>query len=283
LKSRERWRKSHSLPATGSDVISIFTQRPLHSIKKLEPEGENTMPGINPYRQAGQIGRFADRSAAGQQLARQLSAYKDRDDVIVLGLPRGGVAVAYEVARELHAPLDVFVVRKLGVPGYPELAMGAIATGGVWVLNRSVVRNANISEEQITEVATIEQQELNRRENAYRGHAPPLILHNRTVILVDDGLATGATMRAAVKAVRQLQAVRIVVAVPVTPPGACQDLERESVEVVYLLMPRHFRAIGEWYGDFSQMSDDEVRDLLAKAAVAPVDDPSSSAASHAPM
>lgn len=209
---------------------------------------------------------FVNRADAGSRLARELSAFKDRRDVMVLALPRGGVPVAFEVARALRAPLDVFVVRKLGVPGFPELALGAIATGGVRVLNHDVVRELGIGPEQIDAVTVAEERELDRRELAYRGHTPALRLRGHTVILVDDGLATGATMRAAVMAARRLEADRIVVAIPVAPRSTCETLQRDADDVVCLLQPSPFRAIGEWYDDFSQVSDDEVRDMLAKAA-----------------
>jgi predicted phosphoribosyltransferase len=231
------------------------------------------MTTINPFAETYEIGRFADRSDAGRILAGQLAAYRNRADVIVLGLPRGGVPVAFEVARALRVPLDVFVVRKLGVPGYPELAMGAIASGGVSVLNDDVVREAGISADEIREVAAIEQRELDRRERAYRGHAVPLSLRGRTAILVDDGLATGATMRAAVKAARRLQALRVVVAVPVGSAITCQRVAHDADKVICPMMPPRFRAIGEWYDDFSQVSDEQVRELLARSLVEAGEEP----------
>jgi putative phosphoribosyl transferase len=212
--------------------------------------------------------RFSDRRAAGRLLAQRLRDYRIRDNVLVLALPRGGVPVAYEVAQALAAPLDVFVVRKLGLPGQEELAMGAIAPGGVRFLNADVVEYAGVTDQQIDRVAAIEQRELERRQRAYRGEAPPLDLARRTVILVDDGLATGATMRAAVAAARQSGASRVVVAVPVAPAETCQKLAQEADEVICLMTPQPFWSIGQWYDDFSQVSDQEVRDLLQRSAAA---------------
>ena len=215
--------------------------------------------------------RFSNRTVAGRQLARRLGAYRNRRDVVVLALPRGGVPVGFEVARALGAPLDVFIVRKLGVPGYRELAMGAIAAGGVRVLNDAVVQDAGVTPDQIEWVASDELRELERRERLYRGGAPPLDLKGRTVILVDDGLATGATMRAAVVAVRRLGAGRVVVAIPVAPAETCERFAREADAVVCLMTPDPFRAIGQWYDDFSQVSDEEVVALLAGAAAQSVE------------
>jgi len=208
---------------------------------------------------------FADRRQAGRVLARTLGAYADRADVIVLALPRGGVPVAYEVAQALHAPLDVFIVRKLGVPGHEEYAMGALATGGMRVLNDSVVRALGISQAAVEAVTRSEQQELERRERLYRGDLPPPEVHDRTVILVDDGLATGSTMLAAVKALKTRAPGRIVVAVPTAAADTCEDLRREADEVICASTPEPFRAVGLWYQDFSQTSDEEVRALLAQA------------------
>jgi putative phosphoribosyl transferase len=208
--------------------------------------------------------RFRDRREAGRLLAAQLSAYASRPDVLVLALPRGGVPVAAEVARALGAPLDVFVVRKLGVPGHEEFALGAIATGGVRVLNDDVVRALRIPDRVIDAVAAKEQEELARRERLYRGDRPPLDVRGRTVILVDDGLATGATMHAAIKALRQQQPARIVVAVPTASPETCDELKREVDEVICATTPDPFYAVGLWYEDFSQTTDEEVRELLAR-------------------
>jgi putative phosphoribosyl transferase len=210
--------------------------------------------------------RFVDRAQAGRVLAERLGAYAGRPDVIVLALPRGGVVVGYEVARALRAPLDVLVVRKLGVPGHSELAMGAIASGGARVLSFDVIRALGISQSQIEAVAVREQAELERRERAYRGERPAAPLHERTALLVDDGLATGATMRAAVRSLRAHSPARIVVAVPVGAPDTCAELLHEADEVVCARSPEPFGAVGSWYEDFSQTSDDEVRDLLARAA-----------------
>ena len=209
--------------------------------------------------------RFRDRSEAGRLLAGQLIAYANRPDVLVLALPRGGVPVAYEVARALGAPLDLFIVRKLGVPGYEELAMGAVATGGERVLNDDVVAGLRIPDYVIEAVAASEQQELARRERLYRGERPPPDIRGRTVILVDDGLATGATMLAAIKALRQQRPARIVVAVPTASPDACEQLRAEADEVVCATTPEPFHAVGLSYEDFSQTTDEEVRDLLARA------------------
>src|ERR1700682_4180886 len=209
-------------------------------------------------------GLFRDRREAGRLLAAKLAAYANRPDVIVLALPRGGVPVAYEVARALNAPLDVFVVRKLGVPGYEELAMGAVATGGLRVLNDQIIQDLRIPDYVIDRVAAEAGEELTRRERAYRGGRPPLDVRGRTVILVDDGLATGATMRAAVMALRQLQPARIVAAIPTASPDTCEELRAEVDEVICAITPEPFLAVGHWYEDFSQTTDDEVRDLLAR-------------------
>ena len=208
--------------------------------------------------------RFRNRTDAGRQLAEKLAAYADRPDVLVLALPRGGVPVGFEVARALGAPLDVFLVRKLGVPGYEELAMGAVATGGVRVLNDEIVRGLGISDHEIDAAAARELQELARRERLYRGDRPPPDIAGRTVILVDDGLATGATMRAAIAAVRQRQPARIVVAVPTASPDTCEALKAEADDVVCAMTPEPFLAVGHWYEDFTQTTDDEVRELLAR-------------------
>jgi predicted phosphoribosyltransferase len=208
---------------------------------------------------------FANRREAGKLLAARLSRYAGRTDTIVLALPRGGVPVAFEIARALAAPIDVFLVRKLGLPGQEELAMGAIATGGVRVLNREVVSYLHIPERTIEAVATKEQQELERRERLYRGDSPVCEVRGRTVILVDDGLATGSTMRAAIAALKKLEPERLVVAVPVAPPSTVDQLYQEVDEVVCLLMPEQFDGVGRWYRDFSQTSDDEVRSLLDTA------------------
>jgi putative phosphoribosyl transferase len=208
---------------------------------------------------------FKDRTAAGQRLAAELAAYADRSDVLVLGLPRGGVPVAFEVAKALKAPLDVFLVRKLGVPGQEELAMGAIASGGVRVLNDDIVRSLQLSPATIDRVAEKEQQELERRERLYRDDRPAPDLHGRTVILVDDGLATGATMRAAIKALRQQQPAKLVVGVPVSSSETCQEIGREVDVIVCAETPHPFYSVGLWYNSFPQTTDEEVRDLLIKA------------------
>lgn len=210
--------------------------------------------------------RFADRLAAGRRLATALAAYRGQGDVVVLGLPRGGVPVAYEVARALGAPLDVFLVRKLGVPGHEELAMGAIASGGVRVLNEDVLEGLRIPPRVIEDVTDIEAAELERRERAYRGGRPPLDVRGRVVIVVDDGLATGSTMRAAVAALRRLEPARIVVAVPTGASETCAMLRDEADEVVCLTTPDPFHAVGLWYDDFRPTTDDQVRALLAESA-----------------
>jgi predicted phosphoribosyltransferase len=209
--------------------------------------------------------RFRDRSEAGRLLADRVRGYAHRPDVIVLALPRGGVPVAYEVARALDAPLDVFLVRKLGVPGHEEFAFGAIATGGIRVINQDVVQALGIPARLIDAIAAREQQELERRERLYRGTRPPPDVRDRTVILVDDGLATGSTMLAAVRALRSERAGRIVAAVPVASPEACEQLGEETDDVICAVTPEPFDAVGLWYQDFSQTTDDEVKELLARA------------------
>ncbi|MBI5671468.1 MAG: phosphoribosyltransferase [Chloroflexi bacterium] len=212
--------------------------------------------------------QFADRSEAGRYLATKLARYANRPDVLVLALPRGGVPVAYEVARALHVPLDIFVVRKLGLPGHEEMAMGAIASGGVQVLNPDVVQQFQISTAEIERAAAVEQAELERREALYRGNRPRPAIQGKTVILVDDGLATGASMRAAVTALKRLNPAEIVVAVPAAARSTCEDFEDEVDEVVCAITPEPFFAVGLWYEDFSQTTDEEVRELLEKAALA---------------
>ena len=206
--------------------------------------------------------RFQNRAEAGQRLATKLTQYAHRPDVIVLGLPRGGVPVACEVARNLHVPLDIFIVRKLGVPGHEELAMGAIARGEVRVLNAEVIEALQIPDEVINQVAALEWSELERREQTYRGNRPPPELLGRTVILVDDGLATGSTMRAAVAALRQMEVRSIVVAIPVAALATVREMQAEVEELVVVLAPAQFFSVGQWYADFSQTTDAEVRELL---------------------
>ncbi|HMH41694.1 MAG TPA: phosphoribosyltransferase [Gaiellaceae bacterium] len=206
--------------------------------------------------------RFRDRAHAGRVLARALLAYAGRDDVVVLALPRGGVPVAAELARALGAQLDVFVVRKLGLPGHEELAMGAVAPGGVLILDDRLVRGLGIPDEVLQETVEKELRELERREAAYRAGRPPLDLEGKTVILVDDGLATGATMRAAALALRKYRPARVVVAVPVASAETCDEFRADVDEIVCALTPSPFHAVGLWYDDFSQTSDEEVRELL---------------------
>jgi putative phosphoribosyl transferase len=208
---------------------------------------------------------FRDRQEAGCLLAEALAVYATRSDVIVLALPRGGVPVGFEVAKTLHAPLDVVIVRKLGVPGQEELAMGAIAGGGMQVINNCVVRSLGISQEQIASEAAKERAELERRERLYRGGRPAQDIRGRTVILADDGIATGTTMKVAIAAIKRQQPSKIVVAIPVAPLSTCEQMEREVDEVMCLFSPEDFVAIGVWYSDFTQVPDQEVCDLLERA------------------
>jgi putative phosphoribosyl transferase len=210
--------------------------------------------------------RFHDRSEGGRQLAEKLRRYAGEPGTVVLGLPRGGVVTAYELAEALDLPLDVIVVRKLGTPGQPELAMGAIGPGGVRVLNDAFIRAAHIQASEIDDVAKREEKELARREKLFRGDRPPLNLGGRTVIVVDDGLATGSTMFAAIASIRAQKPLRVVLAVPVAPPRTCERFRRQVDELVCLSTPENFSAVGEWYDDFAQVNDSEVVDLLQKAA-----------------
>ena len=209
---------------------------------------------------------FRDRTEAGQVLARRLQQYKNQPDVLILGLPRGGVPVAYEVARDLNAPLDVFIVRKLGVPGHEELGMGAIATGGVRTLHEGIIREIGISPQTIEAVSAREQAELERRERLYRGDRPAPTIKGRTVVIVDDGLATGSTMKAAIQAVRQQDPRQVIVAVPTAPSETCEQLKESADHVVCALTPEPFFSVGGSYADFTQITDGEVRDLIASAA-----------------
>ncbi|MGB8982172.1 MAG: phosphoribosyltransferase [Anaerolineales bacterium] len=209
--------------------------------------------------------QFKDRSDAGKVLAQKLSAYAGRPDVVVLALPRGGVPVGYEVAVALHAPLDIFTVRKLGLPGQEELAIGAIASGGIRVLNENIIHMLNIPDEMINRVARQELQELERREHNYRGNRPALEIRDKTVILTDDGLATGASMRAAMAGVRAGHPVRIVIAVPTAAPQTCSALEFEVDEIVCAMTPEPFLGVSRWYKDFRHVTDEEVRTTLEKA------------------
>ncbi len=208
--------------------------------------------------------RFADRTDAGNRLADRLRRYADHPGLLVLALPRGGVPVAAEIAKKLRAPLDLFLVRKLGVPGREELALGAIASGGIRILNDEVVETLGLRPSVIDAVAEKEKRELARRERLYRGSRSPLSVAGRTVILVDDGLATGATMKAAVKALKLQSPERLIVAVPVGAPETCRNLEASVDELVCLWKPHPFQAVGEWYHDFSQTTDDDVINLLAQ-------------------
>jgi putative phosphoribosyl transferase len=205
---------------------------------------------------------FEDRAYAGRLLGQALAKYANRPDVIVLALPRGGVPVGFEAAQAINASLDIMLVRKLGTPGHEELAMGAIASGGITVFNSELVSRLHIGPELIEAAIKREQQELERREQAYRGNHPPPVVENRHVILVDDGLATGASMRAAVAALRQRNPASIIVAIPVAPPDTVAMLKEEADEVICLAMPEPFSAVGRWYRDFSQTSDEDVKSLL---------------------
>lgn len=215
---------------------------------------------------------FQDRAQAGRALAAQLKAYENQRNILVLGVPRGGVPVAFEVAAKLHAPLDVFVVRKLGVPGHVELGFGAIASGGMRFLDTSIVQAVGISDQDIAEITATETRELERREHAYRGGRSPLTVEGRTVILVDDGIATGSSMQVAITALREMKVSRLVVAVPVAPVSTCRRLKTQLDDLVCVQMPRFFQAIGEFYEDFSQVSDQEVTDLLRRNTQNPASD-----------
>jgi putative phosphoribosyl transferase len=207
---------------------------------------------------------FANRTEAGQSLAWRLEQYANREDVVILGIPRGGVPVAFEVAEALHAPLDVFLLRKLGVPGHEELAFGAIASGGVRVLDREILRSLLIPPRDVEAVTEREQRELKRREVVYRGDRPALSVEGKTVILIDDGIATGASLLAGIHALRELRPAKIVIAVPVAPAASRQRLAYEVDEVVCVATPEPFRAVGQFYDDFSQVEDGQVIELLAK-------------------
>ena len=208
---------------------------------------------------------FRDRAEAGAFLARKLAAHAGRQDTVVLALPRGGVPVAFEVAKSLNAPLDVFIVRKLGVPGQEELAMGATATGRVRVLDQDIITTLGISDEVLDSVIAKEERELERREELYRGDRPPCQIEGKTVILVDDGLATGSTMRAAVLALRRRKPARVIAAVPVAAVSTCEEFKDEVDEIICATTPKPFYAVGQWYEDFSQTTDAEVQELLRRA------------------
>lgn len=209
--------------------------------------------------------RYLNRKQAGQVLAELLVGYANRQDVIVLALPRGGVPVAYEIAKSLHVPLDVFIVRKLGAPGHVELAMGAIAMGGAQVFNEDIINEMQITSEEIKAVIAQESEELKRRETIYRGERPFPVIKQKTIILVDDGIATGASIRAAIAALRQYKPLRIIVAVPVAAKSLCDRLEAKVDKLVCPLKPVYFQAVGAWYDDFSQTEDEEVYTLLNEA------------------
>lgn len=213
---------------------------------------------------------FEDRVDAGRRLAEKLQAYRDRNDVIVLGIPRGGVPVAFEIAKSLHAPLDIFVARKLGVPWQEELAFGAIASGGVRILDQDIVEAVRITPEEIESVTRRASAELKRRESAYRGNRPPLAVEGKTVVLVDDGIATGSSLRAAIAAVRLLKPAHLVVAAPVAPLSTYNRLKRDVDDLVCVGTPVDFFAIGQFYADFSPTTDEEVTELLRLAAETPL-------------
>ncbi len=208
--------------------------------------------------------RFRDRRHAGTLLAEKLSEYAGRDQTLVLALPRGGVPVAFEVAAQLHLPLDVFVVRKLGVPGHEELAMGAVAQGGIRVMNEDVFALLDIPQKDVEATARRELVEIERREAVYRNSRPPLSVQGKTILLVDDGVATGSTMLAAIEALRQQHAAKIVAAVPTIASSSLAVIAKQATEVVAVMAPHHFVAVGQWYDDFSQTSDEEVRELLER-------------------
>jgi putative phosphoribosyl transferase len=210
--------------------------------------------------------QFTDRQEAGRLLAERLNEYAGRNDVLVLGVPRGGIPVAFEVATALKAPLDVFVLRKLGVPGQEELAFGAITSQGARVIDREITQAVGLTDQEIELVTAAEKREAERRESAYRGGRPPLEVRGRIVILVDDGIATGSSMRAAIAVLRQMKPARLVIAVPVAPLATCNRLRREVDELVCPYTPEFFYAIGQFYLDFSQVEDEEVNDLLRRAA-----------------
>ena len=205
---------------------------------------------------------FRDRTEAGRVLADRLAAYANYPDALVLALPRGGVPVAFEIAEALNLPLDIFVVRKLGLPGHEEFAMGAIATGGAHVLDQDLIRQLSLSNEIVERIVAREQRELERREQTYRGQRPVLDVRNRIIIIVDDGLATGSSMRAAIAALRKKRPTKLIVAVPVGARTTCSELEALADEVICLETPANFSAVGLWYRDFSQITDEEVNDLL---------------------
>jgi putative phosphoribosyl transferase len=209
---------------------------------------------------------FTDRSEAGRRLAARLRKYANREDVMVLGIPRGGVPVAFEVAASLGVPLDVFVLRKLGVPEHEELAFGAIASGGVRILDTDIIQGLELSDLDIDLVTAAERKELERRERAYRSGRPPINVRGLTVIVVDDGIATGSSMLAAITALRELKPARIVIAVPVAPPTTCNRLRREVAELVCVEEPEGFYGVGQFYRDFSQVSDEAVNELLDRAS-----------------
>jgi putative phosphoribosyl transferase len=225
------------------------------------------MSGLGGLTRRGARRVFRDRREAGDVLAQKLASYRETDNLLVLGLARGGVPVGWQVAHALHAPLDVFLVRKLGVPQWQELAMGALASGGGVVINDSLVRSLDISEDQLQSAIERETEELHRREQAYRGDRPPIDVAGKTVILVDDGIATGASMLAAVRAVKANGPAQVVVAVPVGPASTCRELATEADDVICATMPPGFEAVGQVFADFHQVSDDEVREILSRSTV----------------
>lgn len=237
----------------------------LHSTRLARASQEGQGKVDRKQTKEGTMAQFKDRRDAGRILAQDLSAYAGPSDVIVVALPRGGVPVAYEVALALSAPLDIFLVRKLGLPGHEELAVGAIASGGIRVLNEDLIHALSVPEEMINHVAQQELRELQRREQLYRGDRPALDVRGKTVILIDDGLATGASMRAAVAGLRAQQPARIVIAVPTAAPETCSAFEFKVDEIICSITPEPFLGVGRWYEDFSQITDEQVRALLEEA------------------
>ena len=232
----------------------------------MVPAPSSAQVNAEPFRQAWMQTRFHNRSEAGRLLASKLQHYAGHHQIVVLALPRGGVPVAYEVARALGAPLDVFLVRKLGVPGHEELAMGAIATGDVRVLNVRLVHELQIPDQAVEEVTARERRELLRREQAYRGNRLPPDISGKTIILIDDGIATGSTMRAAIAALQKQHPAKLVVAVPAAALSTYEEVRSEVDDIVAVMTPEPFHGVGQWYTDFTQTTDEEVRELLARAA-----------------
>lgn len=253
----------HQTPVEREALRHGVAERSAHEVRGSD--GEAAAPDSSAPDSSAILGIFTDRRHAGRVLASELEKYADRSDTVVLALPRGGVPVAYEVARHLGAPLDVFVVRKLGVPGHEELAMGALASGGLCVVNDDVVRSLDITKEEIFDAVRTENRELKRCIRAYRGENPPAEVFAKTVILIDDGLTTGATMRAAIQALRQRSPACVAAAVPVATSETCAEISDEADDLVCALIPEPLYAVGLWYQDYSQTTDEKVRELLEAA------------------